>query len=131
MGTPWAVNSVVRKFRCWRARHFRTSTSSVSPSKPQFHDLLCDSPSMFCSPFASLCFSWYVTRSRSVKPSCAVTKFTLAKGRRVSFWYRAELPGSRDASSPTVDGSARQKSRTLSRKLAVHYDRRDGKVPTL
>ncbi len=34
------------------------------------------------SPLASLCFCSYETRSRSVKPSCAVTKLTDATGRR-------------------------------------------------
>src|ERR1700682_1664965 len=99
IGTPWAVKSVVRKLRCWRARHLSASGSSVSPSAPQFHDRLCDSPSAFCSPFASLCFALYETRSRRVKPSWAVTKLTLAKGRRVSFWYRSELPVKREANS--------------------------------
>ena len=37
-------------------------------------------PSRFSSPFASLCFSLYETRSRSVKPSCAVMKLIDAHG---------------------------------------------------
>jgi hypothetical protein len=59
---------------------------SVGPSVPWFHDRLCDSPSLLSSPLASLCFSLYETRSRSVKPSWAVTKLIDAVGRRVSAW---------------------------------------------
>ena len=55
--------------------------SSVGPSTPQFQDRLWLSPSLLPSPLASLCFSLYETRSCSVKPSCAVTKLTLAIGR--------------------------------------------------
>ena len=60
------------------------------------------SPSLLPSPLASLCFSLYETRSARVKPSWAVTKLTLAEGRRESAWYRSELPVSRDAISPTT-----------------------------
>ena len=56
--------------------------SSVGPSTPQFHERLCDSPSRLSSPLASLCLSLYETRSRSVKPSWAVTKLIDAVGRR-------------------------------------------------
>ena len=35
-----------------------------------------------------------------MKPSWAVTKLMLAWGRRVSAWYRSELPVSREANSP-------------------------------
>ena len=70
------------------------------------------------------------TRSARVKPSCAVTKLMLATGRRVSAWYRSELPVRRDASSGSVAGSPRQKSRTVSRYLPFHSDQTGGKLPT-
>jgi hypothetical protein len=50
-----------------------------------------------------------------VNPSWAVTKLTLAEGRRESAWYRSELPVRREASSPTTAGSPRHTSRTVSR----------------
>ena len=68
---------MARKLRRCCARSSRISRSSVSPSTPQFQDRLCDSPSRLPSPLASLCFSLYETRSRSVNPSCAVTKLML------------------------------------------------------
>ncbi|CAM5442968.1 hypothetical protein SFUMM280S_00292 [Streptomyces fumanus] len=83
---------------------------AVSPSAPQFQDRLWLSPSALSSPLASLCLSLYETRSRRVKPSCAVTKLTLARGRRRLCWYRSEEPVSRDANSPSVWSSPRQKS---------------------
>jgi hypothetical protein len=39
-------------------------------------------PSRFSSPFASLCLWLKQTQSRSVKPSCAVTRLIAALGRR-------------------------------------------------
>src|SRR5436309_4575189 len=45
IGTPCARKSAASRFLCCFARSFRTVGSSVSPSAPQFHDLLCDSPS--------------------------------------------------------------------------------------
>ena len=60
-----------------------TSGSSVGPSSPQFHDRLWLSPSRPPSPLASLCLSLYDTRSRSVKPSWAVTKLIDANGLRL------------------------------------------------
>ena len=65
-----------------------------------------------------------------MKPSWAVTKLMLATGRRASAWYRSELPVRREASSPTVPGSPRQKSRTVSRYLPFHSDHFGGKLPT-
>ena len=56
-------------------------------------------PSLFASPFASLCLSLYETRSRSVKPSCAVTKLIDANGCRPSLWYRSAEPPKREAKS--------------------------------
>src|SRR5262249_60545481 len=89
------------------------------------------SPSLLSSPLASLCLELYDTRSRSVKPSCAVTKLTLALGCRASAWYRSELPVSRDANTPSVAGSPRQKSRTVSRYRPFHSDHSGGEVATL
>ncbi len=80
---PCESSSVARKLRCWRARSSRTAGSRVAPSTPQFQDRLLLSPSRLPSPLASLCLSLYETRSRRVKPSCAVTKLTLARGRRL------------------------------------------------
>jgi hypothetical protein len=84
IGTPCDSSSVARKLRCWRQRSATISGSSVSPSTPQFHERLSSVPSRLPSPLASLCFSLYVTRSRSVKPSCAVTKLIEANGWRPS-----------------------------------------------
>ena len=78
IGMPCDSSSVARKFRVCRARSSSTAASSVGPSAPQFHERLWLSPSALPSPLASLCFSLYETRSRSVKPSCAVMKLTLA-----------------------------------------------------
>ncbi|CAM5590653.1 hypothetical protein SHIRM173S_01317 [Streptomyces hirsutus] len=72
----------------------------------------------------------YETRSRRVKPSCAVTKLTLARGRRLLCAYRSEEPVRREANSPSVCGSVRQKSRTASRYLPFHSDHSWGKLPT-
>lgn len=89
--------------------------SSVSPSAPQFHDRLSLVPSRPSSPLASLCLRSYDTRSRSVKPSCAVTKFTDAYGRRPPHAYRSLDPDSRYPRSRTSGSAPRQKSRTASR----------------
>ena len=114
IGTPCERNSVVRKFRCCRARSARISGSSVGPSAPQFHERLSSVPSWLPSPFASLCFSLYETRSVSVKPSCAVTKLIDANGRRPSEAYRSLEPVKRFAKS-AIGASPRQKSRIVSR----------------
>src|SRR4051794_26784275 len=106
------------------------AASSVGPSAPQFHERLWLSPSRLSSPFASLCFSLYETRSRSVNPSWAVTKFTDDHGRRPPCSYRSDEPVSRDANSPRVAGSPRQKSRTVSRYIPFHSDHIGGKLPT-
>src|SRR5438046_2294440 len=45
IGTPCARNKVASRLRCCWARRFRTTGSSVSPSTPEFHDRLYDSPS--------------------------------------------------------------------------------------
>jgi hypothetical protein len=74
IGTPWEKSSVATKFRIWRARSSLILTSSVGPSAPWFQDRLWSWPSRLSSPLASLCLSLYLTRSCSVKPSCAVTK---------------------------------------------------------
>jgi hypothetical protein len=78
IGTPCDSSRVVMKFRCWRARSACTFGSSLGPSVPQFQERLSSAPSLLSSLFASLCFSLYDTRSRSVKPSCAVMKLMLA-----------------------------------------------------
>ena len=65
-----------------------------------------------------------------MKPSCAVTKLMLAIGRRPSCSYRSDEPVSREANSPSVDGSPRQKSRTVSRYLPFHSVHSGGKLPT-
>ena len=65
-----------------------------------------------------------------MKPSCAVTKLMLATGRRPDVSYRSAEPVSRAANSPTVPGSPRQKSRTVSRYLPFHSVHCGGKLPT-
>src|SRR5258707_9420529 len=114
IGTPCESSSVVRKFRCWRARSALIDGSSVGPSNSQFHERLSSVPSLLLSPFASLCFSLYETRSRSVKPSCAVMKLIDANGLRPSVSYRSEEPPKREAKSRS-GASPRQKSRIVSR----------------
>src|SRR5215211_5286063 len=96
------------KLRCCHDRSWLTDGSSVGPSTPQFHERLWLSPSLLPSPLASLCFSLYDTRSRSVKRSCAVTKLTLAYGFRPSSSYGSDLPLNRHANSPSVPHSPRQ-----------------------
>src|SRR3954449_949235 len=92
IGTPWLSSSVVRWLRCCLARSALTSGSSVSPSTPQFQDRLSSVPSRLPSRFSSLCLWSYETRSRSVKPSCAVTKLIDAYGYRPSSPYRSLEP---------------------------------------
>src|SRR5215218_9967800 len=130
IGTPCESSSVVRTLRCWRRRRALTSGSSVGPSTPQFHDRLWLSPSLPPSPFSSLCFSLYDTRSRSVNPSWATTKLIEAMGLRPECSYRSLEPVMRDANSPSVAASPRQKSRTVSRYLPFHSVHSGGKLPT-
>src|SRR5262249_25041188 len=129
IGTPWERSSVARKFRCCSARSASTASSSVGPSAPRFQERLSSVPSRFSSPFASLCFSLSETRSRSVKPSCAVTKLIEAKGSRPSSPYRSAEPVKRPANSPTLPWP-RQKSRTESRYFPFHSAHSTGKLPT-
>ncbi len=65
-----------------------------------------------------------------VKPSWAVTKLIEATGRRAELSYRSAEPVRRDANSPRVEGSPRQKSRTVSRYLPFHSVHCGGKLPT-
>src|SRR4051794_25792459 len=95
IGTPCERSRVARKFRCCFERSALMVSSLVGPSAPQFHERLWLSPSLLSSLFASLCFSLYETRSRSVNPSWAVTKLMLAYGRRPVSAYRSELPVNR------------------------------------
>src|SRR5919112_2150799 len=120
IGTPWLSSSVARKLRFCRSRSALISPLSVGPSTPWFHDRLWLSPSRLPSPLASLCLSLYDTRSVRVNPSCAVTKLIDAMGRRPSISYRSDEPAKREANSPRVAGSPRQKSRTVSRNLPFH-----------
>ncbi|CNK96890.1 Uncharacterised protein [Mycobacterium tuberculosis] len=106
------------------------SMSSVDPSAPMLSERLWDSPSLLSSPLSSLCFSLYETRSRSVNPSCAVTKLMEATGRRPECSYRSADPVSREANSPSACGSPRQKSRTVSRYFPFHSVHCGGKLPT-
>ena len=89
--------------------------SSLGPSTPQFQLWLSSMPSRLCSPLASLCLCSYDTRSRSVKPSWAVMKLTLAGGRRPWFGKMSLEPVRREASVATWPASPRQKRRTVSR----------------
>ena len=56
-GTPWDSSSVATKLRFCRSRSACTSTSSVGPSTPWFHERLWLSPSALSSPLASLFLS--------------------------------------------------------------------------
>ena len=130
IGQPWESRTVAIRLRRWRSRRVRISSSSVSPSAPQFHERLSLAPSSLPSPLASLCFLLYDTRSRSVKPSCAVTKLMLAHGWRPSHSYRLLDPVRQFAMSRTPPASPRQKSRTVSRYAPFHSAQRTGKLPT-
>ncbi len=55
-----------------------------------------------------------------MKPSCAVMKLIEAIGLRPVCSYRSDEPATRLANSASVDGSPRQKSRTVSRYLPFH-----------
>ena len=101
IGTPCESSSVTRKLRCWRRRSATISGSSVGPSTPWFHERLSSVPSRLPSPFASLCFWLYETRSASVKPSWAVTKLIEANGLRPSSAYRSDEPVNRWANAAT------------------------------
>src|SRR5262249_58682541 len=70
------------------------------------------------------------TRSAKVKPSCDVTKLTLAVGRRPSWRNRSLDAASRSASSPGPAPRCSQKLRTVSRKRSFHSDQPGGKAPT-
>ena len=65
-----------------------------------------------------------------MNPSCAVTKLMLATGRRPECSYRSGEPVIRPANSPSVAGSPRQKSRTVSRYFPFHSVHCGGKLPT-
>ena len=65
-----------------------------------------------------------------MKPSWAVTKLIEAIGLRPLCSYRSREPVRRDANSPSVLGSPRQKSRTVSRYLPFHSVHSGGKLPT-
>ncbi len=54
---------------------------------------LCNERYLLPSPFASLCFSLYETRSYSVKPSWAITKLTLSVGLLQTTAYPQSLYG--------------------------------------
>src|SRR5439155_26476015 len=111
------------------ARSSFTAGSSVGPSTPQFHERLSSVPSRLPSPFASLCFWLYDTRSSSVNPSWAVTKLIDANGRRPSRSYRSAEPPNLDATSRAA-ALPRQKSRITSREIPFHSVQRIGQLPT-
>src|SRR3990172_8346911 len=77
IGVPAENNNRHRWFlvSCCLSRF--TPSSSVSPSAPQFQELLLSLPSRLSSRLASLCLPLYETRSHSVNPSWQVTKLTL------------------------------------------------------
>ena len=116
-------------FFIWRFLRPFTAASSLGPSTPWFHERLSAWPSRLPSPFASLCFSLSLTRSLSVKPSCAVTKLTLAQGWRPRWSKTSGEPHSRGASAAALP-SPRQKSHTLSRKRSFHSAQPGGKRPS-
>src|SRR5262249_31457810 len=118
-----------RKLRSCRSRNPLISTSLLGPSTPQFQERLSELPSRFSSPFASLCFSLYVTRSFSVYPSCAVMKLTHADGFRPR---RSNRSGDATKRVERAAGFAwpLQKSRTVSRYLSFHSPQPGGNSPT-
>jgi hypothetical protein len=126
MGTPRAASSVASSARASAARRARMAGSRVGPSAPLFQEWLASLPSRLSSPLAALCLRAWLTRSASVKPSCAVTKFTLSPGRPGS----ASLdPARRVASAPVMPASPRQKRRMSSRKRSFHSPQPGGKAP--
>ncbi|MPM61608.1 hypothetical protein SDC9_108468 [bioreactor metagenome] len=130
IGTPVASSRVAIMLRTCRWRNALISGSSVSPSTPQFHERLSSEPSRFDSPLALLCLTSYVTRSRMVNPSCAVTKFTEASGRRPECWKSSPDPDSRVASSWTPCTALRQKSRVCPRNRSFHSLQPGPQAPT-
>src|SRR5262249_46016235 len=100
------------------------------PSTPQFHELLSLFPSLLFSPFASLCFELYETRSASVNPSWHVTKFTLLYADRPSSRYRSAEPVMRHPRSASWPPSPFPNRRIVSRNRPFHSDQSTGKFPT-
>src|SRR6202012_37227 len=96
---------------------------------PPFQDALSSEPSRLSSPLASLCFWSKLTRSSRVKPSCAVTKLTLAEGGRRVVSYRSALPAKRGAISECSPMSPFQNLRTVSRSLPSPPTHPKGKFP--
>src|SRR5262249_6639200 len=56
IGVPDAISTAHRWFFISCLRSFSTAGSAVSPSTPQFQELLSLEPSLLPSPLASLCF---------------------------------------------------------------------------
>src|SRR5215831_6626850 len=104
--------------------------SSVGPSCPWFQERLLLWPSAPFSPFASLCFSLYETRSLSVKPSCAVMKLIVDQGLRPRLLNKSPEPATRAANSPIFPLSPFQNDRAVSRNLSFHSLHPGGKRPT-
>ena len=72
----WRAYSSLRSSR-------QVSTSAVHVCQGAGLQGLCSGLAhLLLSPFASLCFLLYATRSLKVKPSCAVMKLTLCCGPR-------------------------------------------------
>ena len=65
-----------------------------------------------------------------MKPSCAVTKLTLAQGLRPRWLKQSAEAASRVAISASLPSSPFQKSRTVSRNLSFHSAQPGGKPPT-
>src|SRR5207302_10241952 len=89
IGTPWLTSRSETAFFICRRRSAITSGSSVGPSKPQFQLSLSFEPSLLFSPFASLCFPLYETRSFNVKPSWHVMKLIDAAVLRAAPPYKS------------------------------------------
>src|SRR5437899_5421430 len=129
IGVPCESSSVPSMFFICRLRRPLIAGSSVGPSAPWFQERLVELPSWLFSPLASLCLSLYVTRSLSVKPSCAVMKLTLDQGRRPDLLKKSGEPQRRGASA-LGPACARQKSRTVSRNWSFHSDQPGGNCPS-
>ena len=103
IGTPADSSRVPSRFRMAFRRVAWIAGSSVGPSVPWLNDRLVSAPSRFCSPLPMLCLTSYETRSRSVNPSCAVMKLTLASGPRSSLNVFDD-PARRVANPPAPTG---------------------------
>mmetsp|Transcript_23387 Transcript_23387/g.37585 ORF Transcript_23387/g.37585 Transcript_23387/m.37585 type:complete len:201 (-) Transcript_23387:1331-1933(-) len=132
MGVPALRKRATREFRICFSRRCRMCASPVSPSTPQFQELLWSSP--LFSPLQVFFLLSYDTKSLRVKPSWAVMKLMEWNGPRPLCWKRSELPQTLVAKSPFTPPSPLMKRRTVSRNIPFHSAQRggpqEGNLPT-